>query len=127
LWRVTCFVVDPRYRRQGVAGLALRAALDAIRRQGGGIVEAYPVACWTHGANRCTESVYVDGVGPVAPAWGGFGNVSTSGVVSMFHKEGFRAITVCQNPSARVRGLGAEGCYVLMRATINTDAGAREG
>lgn len=41
-WRITCFVVDKEYRRQGVAGLALQAALDEIARQGGGLVESYP-------------------------------------------------------------------------------------
>lgn len=44
LWRITCFFVDRHYRGQGVAQTALRAALKSIRRQGGGIVEAYPIA-----------------------------------------------------------------------------------
>lgn len=43
LWRITCFFVDRAHRGQGVAKFALRAALDSIKRQGGGIVEAYPV------------------------------------------------------------------------------------
>ena len=42
LWRLTCFFVDRDYRKKGVAGIALRAALDSIHHQGGGIVEAYP-------------------------------------------------------------------------------------
>ncbi len=42
-WRITCFFVDRPERRRGVARLALRAALEAIRAHGGGIVEAYPV------------------------------------------------------------------------------------
>jgi GNAT superfamily N-acetyltransferase len=45
-WRITCFFVDRPYRRSGVARFALRAALDAIGRHGGGLVEAYPA---THG------------------------------------------------------------------------------
>jgi ribosomal protein S18 acetylase RimI-like enzyme len=45
-WRITCFFVDRPYRRSGVAQIALRGALAAIRRRGGGIVEAYPA---THG------------------------------------------------------------------------------
>lgn len=81
-WRITCFVVDRRYRRRGVAGVALDAALEAIRQRGGGIVEAYPVVSWTHGPEGTDRAVDVDGVGPVGPAWGGFNNVSTSGVVS---------------------------------------------
>jgi len=42
LWRIACFYVDNEHRRRGVAHVALRAALESIRRQGGGIVEAYP-------------------------------------------------------------------------------------
>jgi GNAT superfamily N-acetyltransferase len=43
LWRVTSFFVDRDHRGQGVAQVALRAALDSIGKKGGGIVEAYPV------------------------------------------------------------------------------------
>ena len=43
LWRITCFFVDKEYRGQRVARTALRGALESIRKQGGGIVEAYPV------------------------------------------------------------------------------------
>lgn len=52
LWRITCFFVDSGNRRQGVASIALRAALTSIKAQGGGVVEAYPatnkgaVAIW---------------------------------------------------------------------------------
>jgi len=42
LWRLTCFFVDRDFRRRGVARVALKAALDSIKKQGGGIVEAYP-------------------------------------------------------------------------------------
>lgn len=43
LWRITCFFVDKDYRGQGVSKIALHAALESIGRNGGGIVEAYPV------------------------------------------------------------------------------------
>ena len=43
LWRITCFFVDKDYRGKGVSKLALNAALESIKKQGGGIVEAYPV------------------------------------------------------------------------------------
>ena len=46
LWRITCFTVDRRYRRRGVARAALKAALEGIRRRGGGVVEAYPIVSW---------------------------------------------------------------------------------
>ena len=48
-------------------------SVTATRRR---IVEAYPVASWSHGRDASPRVVYVQGVGPVAPAWGGFGNVS---------------------------------------------------
>jgi GNAT superfamily N-acetyltransferase len=41
-YRVTCIFVDRRYRRRGVAALALRGALDLIAEAGGGVVEGYP-------------------------------------------------------------------------------------
>lgn len=41
-WRITCFFVDKAYRGQGVSKVALRGALDAIARLGGGVVESYP-------------------------------------------------------------------------------------
>lgn len=42
LWRLTCFFVDRDFRKKGVAAVALRACLNSIKEQGGGIVEAYP-------------------------------------------------------------------------------------
>ncbi len=66
-WRVTCFFVDRPQRRSGVARQALRAALEAIGRRGGGIVEAYPA---THGRAVAT--------------W--------FGTVGMFEREGFRVV-----------------------------------
>jgi GNAT superfamily N-acetyltransferase len=41
-YRLTCFFVDKKYRRKGVAAVALRGALDLIAQAGGGVVEAYP-------------------------------------------------------------------------------------
>ena len=41
-YRITCFFVDRRYRRKGVAAVALRGALALIAQAGGGVVEAYP-------------------------------------------------------------------------------------
>ena len=67
LWRITCFVVDKKHRRRGVASAALNAALVAIRNKGGGLVEAYPIVRW---------GAYMD--------W--------RGTVSMFQKEGFKIV-----------------------------------
>jgi GNAT superfamily N-acetyltransferase len=118
VWRITCFVVDKRHRRKGVAAIALHAALESIRRQGGGLVEAFPVACWTTGRDGSATPVDIPGVGRIGPAWGGFGNVSTSGIVSMFEKEGFEVVGVCGSTSARVRNTGALGDHVVMHKRI---------
>ena len=66
-WRITCFVVDRKYRRLGVASAALKAALEAIGKRGGGHVEAYPITRW---------GAYSD----------------YRGTVSMFLKEGFTVV-----------------------------------
>src|SRR5712692_239625 len=50
LWRITCFFVDKGYRMQGVAATALNAALDSIKKRGGGMVEAYPVTSTKRGS-----------------------------------------------------------------------------
>lgn len=71
LWRITCFVVATTHRRRGIASAALKAALDAIKSDGGGLVEAYPLNRWLSRA---------------------FGNESTPGVLSMFEKEGFKVV-----------------------------------
>jgi GNAT superfamily N-acetyltransferase len=67
LWRITCFVVHKKFRRRGVARIALKAALAAIQNVGGGLVEAYPTKHW--GAYQ---------------EW--------RGAVSMFEKEGFQIV-----------------------------------
>jgi ribosomal protein S18 acetylase RimI-like enzyme len=41
-WRITCFYVDTKHRRSGVARAALEGALDQIAAAGGGPVEAIP-------------------------------------------------------------------------------------
>lgn len=82
LWRITCFVVDRKYRRRGIAGVALAAALESIKRQGGGIVEAYPVANWEGKS---------------------FGNMSTHGTVSMFKKAGFKRVAPFGNTNMVMR------------------------
>jgi len=68
LWRITCFAVLKEYRKRGVATTGLKAALEAIRKKGGGLVEAYPITRWESYA---------------------FGNESTHGTATMFEREGF--------------------------------------
>ena len=83
LWRITCFVVDKKYRKRGAATAALQGALESIRKKGGGVVEAYPLIDWK---KLCRAEVRRRGRAP------SFGNVSTHGTVSMFEKEGFKII-----------------------------------
>jgi GNAT superfamily N-acetyltransferase len=71
LWRITCFAVLKNYRKRGVASAALNAALESIRKNGGVVVEAYPIASWQSRA---------------------FGNESTHGTASMFKKHGFKVV-----------------------------------
>jgi GNAT superfamily N-acetyltransferase len=41
-YRITCLFVDRRYRRKGMAAVAVRGALALIASAGGGLVESYP-------------------------------------------------------------------------------------
>jgi len=41
-FRITCLFVDRRYRRAGLAAVAVRGALALIAEAGGGLVESYP-------------------------------------------------------------------------------------
>ena len=41
-YRITCIFVDRRYRRRGLAEVAVRGALQLVAADGGGRVESYP-------------------------------------------------------------------------------------
>jgi GNAT superfamily N-acetyltransferase len=41
-WRIACFYVAKRYRREGISHVALEGALRLISEGGGGTVEGYP-------------------------------------------------------------------------------------
>ncbi|MDQ2850312.1 MAG: GNAT family N-acetyltransferase [Actinomycetota bacterium] len=41
-YRITCLFVDRRYRRNGMASVAVRGTLALIGQGGGGLVESYP-------------------------------------------------------------------------------------
>ncbi len=43
VWSIVCFVVDQRFRRQGLMAKLLSAAIDYARERGAKIVEAYPI------------------------------------------------------------------------------------
>ena len=57
-YRLTCLFVDRKYRRKGVAAVALRGALDLIAQAGGGVVEAYPQDT---GGNKVSATVLYNG------------------------------------------------------------------
>ncbi len=68
-WRITCFFIDRERRGEGIAALALQAALRYIAQLGGGTVEAYPEDY----TGQKTSSSFL-----------------CSGTLSMFEKAGFR-------------------------------------
>ncbi len=43
VWSIVCFFIPKENRRQGLSGRLLAAAVDYVRRQGGRILEGYPV------------------------------------------------------------------------------------
>lgn len=43
VWTIVCFVVGRRFRRQGMMGRLLEAAIKRVRAEGGRVLEAYPV------------------------------------------------------------------------------------
>lgn len=46
VWSVSCLFVRKDHRRQGAAVAMLRGAIDFVRRQGGRVIEGYPVIPW---------------------------------------------------------------------------------
>ncbi len=42
-WRITCLFVSPKHRRSGVATLAVKESVRAMKKLGATAVEAYPV------------------------------------------------------------------------------------
>src|SRR5438270_4039329 len=81
-------------------------------------MEAYPIECRSHGRPGATRAGDIPGVGPVGPAHGGFNNVSTSGVISMFEKEGFVPVAACGSTSARIHESGGLGDHVVMHKRV---------
>jgi len=43
VWSIVCFFVNREYRRKGINLKLTKAAIDYVKKQGGKIVEAYPV------------------------------------------------------------------------------------
>jgi GNAT superfamily N-acetyltransferase len=71
VWSITCFTIDRRHRRRGVAAALLDAAVDFARRRGAEVVEAYPID--TAGGKRSSADLY-------------------TGTLAMFERAGFEEV-----------------------------------
>lgn len=134
-WFITCFVVDPRYRGLGATAVALRAAVKAIGRRGGGVVEGRATAMvpetppkpdrdgvyvdddvlFFGGSARVRYGFEVDGVGPVAALYRSRRSMHSAplgGTVDLFRREGFEAVDVAP------RAKSALADRILMRRTV---------
>jgi GNAT superfamily N-acetyltransferase len=43
VWSISCFFIHKDYRKKALGVLMLEAAVDYVKKQGGKIVEGYPV------------------------------------------------------------------------------------
>jgi GNAT superfamily N-acetyltransferase len=43
VWSITCFFVDKQFRHKGLSIQMIKAAVDYVQKNGGSVVEAYPV------------------------------------------------------------------------------------
>ncbi len=43
VWSISCFFVEKKYRRKGLSFQMIKAAVDYVKKNGGSVVEAYPV------------------------------------------------------------------------------------
>jgi GNAT superfamily N-acetyltransferase len=71
VWSITCFTIDRRQRRRGVAAALLDAAVDFARQRGAEVVEAYPID--TAGGKRSSADLY-------------------TGTLAMFERAGFEEV-----------------------------------
>ena len=55
VWSLPCFVVRKQYRGRGLTAVLVRAAIDFVASQGGGILEAYP---WDTSDRKAPSTVY---------------------------------------------------------------------
>ena len=70
VWSITCLFVEKQYRRTGISTRMITAAVKHVKKQGGTIVEAYPVEpkkdkmpdvfAWTGLASAYTRAGFVE-------------------------------------------------------------------
>lgn len=134
-WYITCFVVDPRHRGLGATRVGLRAALRAIRRRGGGVVEGHATAIapgpppraeskdlhvvgdvlFFGGRARVRSGVAVEGVGPVAALFRterSMHGAPLGGTIDLYRAEGFQAVAILPRPKTALAD------RIVMRRTV---------
>jgi GNAT superfamily N-acetyltransferase len=84
VWSLPCFFVKAGHRKQGVASALLAAAVKAVHRRRGTVIEAYPVRSAKFG-----KAI------PAAFAW--------TGTLSMFQAAGFAAVGPRNGGKQRMR------------------------
>ena len=137
-WFVTCFVIDPRYRGRGATAVALRAAVDAISRKGGGSVEGHATAMapgpppkserkerhregdvlFFGGSAKVRFGVEVAGVGRVTALYRSqrsMHGAPLGGTVDLFRREGFEAVSVLPRPTSGRAALTRPDRIVMRR------------
>jgi hypothetical protein len=141
-WFITCFVIEPLYRGVGATGVALRAAVKAISRRGGGVVEGWATAMasdpppksgsrdvyveddvlFLGGSARVRYGFEVEGVGPVAALYRSrrsMHGAPLGGTVELFRREGFEAVGVLPRPKSALAD------RIVMRRTVGVDRESR--
>jgi hypothetical protein len=135
-WFVTCFVIDPQYRGLGATGIALRAAVKAIGRKGGGIVEGHATAMvpgpppkperkgtyiegdvlFHGGSAKARFGLEVEGVGAVTALYRSkrsMHGAPLGGTMDLYRREGFEAVAVVpRRPSGQLAD------RIVMRRTV---------
>lgn len=110
-WVINCFTTRMDYRHQGVASRALKAAVAAIKKRGGGWIEAVPMS-YPHDDPTLRKlrrtyrwrspevadyirdtwpSKELPGIGRVSPCLTTSRTLGHMGTMSMFEKAGFQA------------------------------------
>jgi hypothetical protein len=79
VWSITCFFVDKKFRNQGLTIELLKGAISHVRKNGGGMVEGYPI---DPKEGKRTSPLFV-----------------YTGLVSAFRKAGF--VEVCRRSETR--------------------------
>ncbi len=138
-WYITCFVVEPRFRGIGASLVALRAAVKAIGRRGGGVIEGAATAIapgpapqsdrkdfyldenilYWGGAAKVKYGFDVEGVGPVAALYRSRRSMHAAplgGTVDLYRRAGFEPVAVLPRPRSALAD------RIVMRRTVGSKA-----